>query len=77
MATLTIDDETYSDVRRAAERCGLTVEQWLLETASAGLSDDAAPGAELARWEEWLEAFAADHGATGLPLDDSRESIYR
>ena len=79
MVTLEIDDDTYALWQREAAARGVSVSEWLINQTTNKPSD---PGVEPAlkpspfAWTDWLRRFAHRRPATGVPMDDSRESIY-
>ncbi|SFH54110.1 hypothetical protein SAMN05421753_10182 [Planctomicrobium piriforme] len=77
MVTIQVDDETFAELRKQATERGLTVEDWLRESTldSAALPDSASSASE-ELWRERLATFISIHRPTGVPMDDSRESIY-
>ncbi|MFV0444761.1 MAG: hypothetical protein ACK5Q5_14410 [Planctomycetaceae bacterium] len=75
MATLNIDDRILAAWKARATAEGLSVEEWLEDQTAA----TATARPSLLTHEEWhrrLRALAQRHPPTGVPLNDSRESIY-
>jgi hypothetical protein len=79
--TIELRPNTEAKVVQQAAMKGLAIEEFLSEFIETNLNgEEEKPFYETATFEEWENEFnewVESHTYTGLPIDDSRESIYR